>query len=85
MPDYRRAYTPGGAIFLTLVTFNRRPIFYVALQPGEAWVGRVPHQWEFSSFRQFVRDGFYGEDWGCQCGGKEAAVEFEGEGLVVGE
>jgi hypothetical protein len=23
MPDYRRAYTPGGAIFLTLVTFNR--------------------------------------------------------------
>jgi REP element-mobilizing transposase RayT len=27
MPDYRRAYTPGGAIFLTLVTFNRRPIF----------------------------------------------------------
>jgi len=27
MPDYRRAYTRGGAIFLTLVTFNRRPIF----------------------------------------------------------
>jgi len=27
MPDYRRAYTPGEAIFLTLVTFNRRPIF----------------------------------------------------------
>lgn len=27
MPDYRRAYIPGGAIFLTLVTFNRRPIF----------------------------------------------------------
>jgi putative transposase len=27
MPDCRRAYTPGGAIFLTLVTFNRRPIF----------------------------------------------------------
>ncbi len=27
MSDYRRAYTPGGTIFLTLVTFNRRPIF----------------------------------------------------------
>ncbi|PZO39002.1 MAG: hypothetical protein DCF17_13785 [Shackletoniella antarctica] len=27
MPDYRRAYTPGEAIFLTLVTFNRRQIF----------------------------------------------------------
>lgn len=27
MPDYRRAYIPNGAVFLTLVTFNRRPIF----------------------------------------------------------
>jgi putative transposase len=27
MPDYQRAYNTGGAIFLTLVTFNRRPIF----------------------------------------------------------
>ncbi|MFQ4138278.1 hypothetical protein PGN35_018360 [Nodosilinea sp. PGN35] len=27
MPNYRRAYTPGGAVFLTLVTFNRRSIF----------------------------------------------------------
>ncbi|PZV20797.1 MAG: hypothetical protein DCF21_03965 [Leptolyngbya sp.] len=26
MPDYRRVYTLGGAIFLTLVAFNRRPI-----------------------------------------------------------
>ena len=29
MPDYRRVYTPDGAVFLTLVTFNRRPIFAV--------------------------------------------------------
>lgn len=27
MPQYRRAYTPGGTIFLTLVTYNRTPIF----------------------------------------------------------
>jgi hypothetical protein len=27
MPDYQRAYNTGEAIFLTLVTFNRRPIF----------------------------------------------------------
>ena len=27
MPDYHRAYTPSGAVFLTLVTFNRRPVF----------------------------------------------------------
>ncbi len=27
MPQYRRAYTPGGTVFLTLVTYNRDPIF----------------------------------------------------------
>jgi putative transposase len=27
MPNHQRIYTSGGAIFLTLVTFNRRPIF----------------------------------------------------------
>ena len=190
MPDYQRAYTPGGAIFLTLVTFNRRPIFAEAdnvkrlrqaatavkaempfditaavvlpdhihfvwtLPQGDDhyskrvgrlkvlftrslkgscalpqdvcmsrqqqresdvwqrrfwehtirdeadWVGHInylhynpvkhglvkcPHQWELSSFRRFVREGFYGMDWGCRCGGKETAVEFEGEELVVGE
>jgi putative transposase len=27
MPDYRRAYIPGSIIFLTLVTYNRTPLF----------------------------------------------------------
>ena len=44
------------------------------------------------SFRQFVADGFYGENWGCwfavsgveRCGGKQTGV-FEGKGRVVGE
>jgi putative transposase len=27
MPDYRGTNTLGGAIFFTLATFNRRPIF----------------------------------------------------------
>ena len=27
MPDYRRAIVPGGTLFLTLVTFDRRPLF----------------------------------------------------------
>ncbi|MBW4485972.1 MAG: hypothetical protein KME14_25900 [Tildeniella torsiva UHER 1998/13D] len=27
MPNYQRACTPSGAIFLILVTFNRRLIF----------------------------------------------------------
>lgn len=27
MPQYRRAYTPGGTVFLTLVTYNRNSTF----------------------------------------------------------
>jgi putative transposase len=27
MPQYRRVYTPGSTVFLTLVTYNRVPIF----------------------------------------------------------
>lgn len=27
MPNYRRAYIPGGTVFLTLVTYQRQPLF----------------------------------------------------------
>lgn len=27
MPNYRRAYAPGGTFFFTVVTYNRKPIF----------------------------------------------------------
>jgi putative transposase len=27
MPEYRRAYLPGGTFFLTLVTYHRTPLF----------------------------------------------------------
>jgi putative transposase len=27
MPEYRRAFSPGGTFFFTLVTYQRRPIF----------------------------------------------------------
>ena len=27
MPEYRRAYMPGGTFFITLVTYNRSPLF----------------------------------------------------------
>lgn len=28
MPEYRRAYLPGGTFFLTLVTYHRTPLFF---------------------------------------------------------
>ena len=27
MPEYRRSYVPGGSYFLTLLTYNRTPLF----------------------------------------------------------
>ena len=27
MPNYRRAFVPGGTFFFTVVTYRRRPIF----------------------------------------------------------
>jgi putative transposase len=27
MPNYRRLYVPGGAVFLTVVTHEHRPVF----------------------------------------------------------
>ena len=27
MPNYRRLYVPGGTVFLTVVTHERRPLF----------------------------------------------------------
>jgi len=30
MPDYRRAFLPGGTFFFTLVTYQRRPLFSLA-------------------------------------------------------
>ena len=29
MPEYRRTYIPGGSYFLTLLTYNRTPLFQV--------------------------------------------------------
>jgi putative transposase len=60
-------------------------INYLHYNPVKYGLVECPLQWAFSSFRQFVREGFYGEDWGCRCVGKKATVEFEGEELAVGE
>ena len=40
MPEYRRAFLPGGSYFFTVVTFNRRPILTQSLARqilGNVW------------------------------------------------
>lgn len=55
MPDYRRAYVPGGTFFLRFVTFERqrllaephdiarlrRAIAITSTTPGQAWFGEL--------------------------------------------
>lgn len=49
MPNYRRAYVPGGTFFFTVVTFERRPIFQ--WEENRALLGRsirrCKAQWPF--------------------------------------
>ncbi len=179
MPNYRRAYVPGGTFFLTIVTYDRRPIFgesenvarlrralkqvtreypfdfraavvlpdhvhflwslprgdtsfsrrvgrmkvlftralrgrhavptdfrasrrkhresdvwqrrfwehtiddeddfeqhlnYIHYNPVKHGLVACPHLWPHSSFRRWVRNGLYPEDWGCRCGGRHVAL-----------
>ena len=54
MPDYRRAYAPGGTVFFTLVTENRRPLFEepaaVALFLGAVEKVRARHPFEVDAY-----------------------------------
>ena len=61
-----------------------RHLNYLHYNPVKHRLVQCPHQWEFSSFRQFAANGFYDKDWGCCCRGK-SRESFKGEDLVVGE
>ena len=41
---------------------------YIHYNPVKHKHAACPHEWEQSSFRQFVAQGQYAEDWLCQCG-----------------
>ncbi|MEE9295065.1 MAG: transposase [Phycisphaerae bacterium] len=40
---------------------------YIHYNPVKHGVASCPHSWAFSSFRQFVADRIYDEDWLCSC------------------
>ena len=44
MPNYRRAYVPGGSYFITVVTHRKRRLFHVAANRG--LLGDVIRQWQ---------------------------------------
>jgi len=45
---------------------------YIHYNPVKHELASCPHAWEFSSFRRFVRDGYYDESWLCRCRGRRS-------------
>jgi hypothetical protein len=67
MPEYRRKFRPGGMFFFTVVTQMRQRRF--DYNPIKHRLVRCPHAWPYSSFHRWVREGYYREDWLCDCRG----------------
>jgi putative transposase len=44
-----------------------RHVHYIHYNPVKHGLVRCPHAWRHSSFRRWVGQGYYGEDWLCEC------------------
>jgi len=63
-----------------------RHVHYIHYNPVKHGLVRCPHEWPYSSFRHWVEDGYYGEDWLCDCRGASAPVpERFRDGTTFGE
>jgi len=59
---------------------------YIHHNPVKHGNASCPHEWPYSSFRRFVRDGRYDEDWQCICEGRPAkTLEFKAIAEIAGE
>ncbi|MEM7228231.1 MAG: transposase [Planctomycetota bacterium] len=47
-----------------------RLVDYIHYNPVKHGHASCPHDWPFSSFHRFVREGTYLQDWGCSCRGR---------------
>lgn len=58
---------------------------YIHYNPVKHSLVSCPHAWPFSSFHQWVKDGYYNEDWQCVCDGRRPIMPDFGPITVVGE
>ena len=47
---------------------------HIHYNPVKHGLVRCPHDWPYSSFQRWVNEGYYAEDWLCDCGGKTPAI-----------
>jgi len=62
-----------------------RHMDYIHYNPVKHGHVRCPHQWEYSSFHRWVKEGVYRSDWLCQCRGNSEPPDFEATSRSVGE
>ncbi len=63
-----------------------RYVNYIYYNPVKHGLVCCPHAWPYSSFKQWVDEGYYQQDWLCDCGETKPSVrEYMQEGDLFGE
>jgi putative transposase len=63
-----------------------RHVNYIHYNPVKHGLVRCPHQWPYSSFHQWIKDGCYKSNWLCDCNGRSPTVpDFANMSNKVGE
>jgi putative transposase len=52
----------------------KRHVNYIHYNPVKHGLVRCPHIWPYSSFEQWVKEGYYQHDWLCDCNGQRPTV-----------
>jgi len=47
---------------------------YIHYNPVKHGLVRCPHEWPYSSFARWIKQGFYKQNWLCDCEGKKPTV-----------
>jgi putative transposase len=51
-----------------------RHVNYIHFNPVKHGLARCPHVWPYSSFARWVKEGYYKNDWLCDCDGRKVVV-----------
>jgi len=63
-----------------------RHVNYIHYNPIKHKLVRCPHEWPYSSFQRWVEEGYYKQDWLCDCEGREPVVpDFANISDTIGE
>ena len=63
-----------------------RHVNYIHFNPVKHGLVRCPHEWPYSSFARWVKQGFYKRDWLCDCNSRRPVVlEYLRAGDTFGE